>query len=112
MLTLALQRLDFTVEAQTDSRAALASAMACPPSAIVLDLLMPNLDGFQFLDQLRRQPANQATPVIVWSVKDLSNAEHRQLSASARSVLQKGQSSVTALLRELEVLLAHPNVTV
>ena len=38
----------------------------------VLDLVMPGVDGFEFLDRLRRLPAGQTIPVIVWTVKDLT----------------------------------------
>jgi CheY-like chemotaxis protein len=112
MVSVSLQRSGYNVEVHTDPRAALTSATASPPSVIVLDLLMPHLDGFQFIDQLRSQPATQNTPVIVWSVKDLSGAEHRQLSASARSVLQKGQSGMDTLLRDLHQFLPSPHVAV
>src|SRR5207244_4654086 len=42
------------------------------PTAIVLDLLMPNVDGLLFLERLRALPECRSIPVMVWTVKDLS----------------------------------------
>jgi CheY-like chemotaxis protein len=61
-----------------------------PPAAIVLDLLMPGLDGFQVLARLRQSNAHKDIPVIVWTTKDLSGDELHRLRSSAQVVLQKG----------------------
>jgi CheY-like chemotaxis protein len=85
-------------------RRALDAARADPPAAIVLDLIMPELDGFQFLRQLRADRATRATPVIVWTVKDLSADEADRLAGLVRRVVQKG-THAAELLRELETVL-------
>ena len=46
-----------------------------PPLAVVLDLQMPEMDGFGFLDHFRRIPACAHVPVIVWTVRDLTPAD-------------------------------------
>jgi PAS domain S-box-containing protein len=85
---------------------ALSAASASPPSAIVLDLLMPELSGFEFLTRLRADPANRSTPVIVWTVKDLLPDETTRLAEHVRGVVQKGRhSGADALLRELHAVL-------
>jgi DNA-binding response OmpR family regulator len=83
----------------------LAAAIARRPSAIVLDLLMPGMNGFQFLDELRRTRNNQTTPVVVWTSKELSEAEQQWLTATARAVVHKGPGA-SELVAELQAMLA------
>ena len=78
-----------------------------PPAVIVLDLLMPDMSGFEFLDWLRKNPVGRAIPVIVWTVKDLSSDERAQLAVLAQGVVQKG-AGTQALLDELRALLPPP----
>jgi signal transduction histidine kinase/DNA-binding response OmpR family regulator len=75
------------------------------PLAVVLDLLMPGLDGFGFLEHFRRIPSCQHVPVIVWTVKDLTPADLARLKQSVQGVMNKGQSgrSVVDELRRFVV---------
>jgi len=101
---IALEARGFLVEGHTNPTMGLAAAAARKPSAIVLDLVMPGLDGFQFLDELRRTRNNQTTPVIVWTSKELSTAERARLTETAKSVVQKSPGTA-ALVAELQALL-------
>jgi PAS domain S-box-containing protein len=100
-----LEAEGFVVDGHTDPAVALAAATASRPSAVVLDLLMPGMDGFQFLDELRRTRNNVTTPVIVWTAKVLSEAEQHRLSAAARVVVHKGPGAA-GLVSELQAMLA------
>jgi len=60
------------------------------PCAIILDLLMPSMDGFVFLERLRASPETSQVPVMIWTVKDLSPDERRRLHAAAHTIVQKG----------------------
>jgi CheY-like chemotaxis protein len=71
------------------------------PSAIVLDLLMPGMDGFEFLDRLRDVPATCRTPVLIWSIKDLDSRELARLSRSVQSIVRKGRGGIHGLLEDL-----------
>jgi PAS domain S-box-containing protein len=62
------------------------------PMAVVLDLQMPELDGFGFLDRFRRIASCEHVPVIVWTVKDLTQADLARLKQSVQGVMSKGQS--------------------
>ncbi len=75
------------------------------PLAVVLDLQMPEMDGFGFLDHFRRMPHCEHVPVIVWTVKDLSPAHFARLKSTVQGVLSKGQSgrSVVEELRRFVV---------
>ena len=59
-------------------------------AAVILDLLMPGMDGFSFLERFRSLSNGLATPVIVWTGQDLTAADHARLAASAQAVVLKG----------------------
>jgi PAS domain S-box-containing protein len=62
------------------------------PALIVLDLMMPIMDGFEFLQKIRETEAWCEVPVVVLTAKDLSPEERQALSAGAARVLTKGDS--------------------
>jgi len=102
-----LARVGFTAICRPDGISALAVARSERPAAVVLDLMMPGMDGFQFLEELRSAPETRRTPVIVWTVKDLTAEELARLRLSAQSVVTKG-GGAAALLEELRALLPAP----
>jgi PAS domain S-box-containing protein len=59
-------------------------------SAVILDLMMPGLNGFQFLARFREEPNNASIPVLLWTNKGLSHQEQIQLYESAQTVIRKG----------------------
>ena len=71
------------------------------PSLILLDLMMPVMDGCQFATELRRQPRWREIPVIVLTAKDLTAEDRRVLNGDVQGVLQKGALSREELLREI-----------
>jgi threonine synthase len=60
------------------------------PNLVILDLMMPEMDGFAVLDALRADPATHDIPVIVVTAKELTPAERARLSGQIESLLQKG----------------------
>jgi CheY-like chemotaxis protein len=80
------------------------------PALIVLDLMMPEMDGFEFLNELRRHPEWQNIPVIVVTARDLSEEDRMVLngslllSGSVKRVFQKGSFDRDDLLREVRSL--------
>ncbi len=76
-------------------------ALENPPDMILLDLMMPVMDGFGFLEALRKEKTLQSIPVVVVTAKDLSEADRSQLSGSVRKILQKGAYTRDELLREI-----------
>jgi PAS domain S-box-containing protein len=81
---------------------ALRSLGSVQPSAFILDLMMPVMDGFQLLDHLRQMPAHRSTPVFIWTSKDLSRAEYQRLATTAQAVLQKGRGDLREVLRDVQ----------
>jgi PAS domain S-box-containing protein len=84
-----------------DGRQALREIDALAPCAIVLDLLMPDFDGFAVLDALQALPRWRGTPVFIWTSLSLSEEEYAQLGRSARAILSKGGGALPVMLERL-----------
>jgi CheY-like chemotaxis protein len=97
-----LKQLGYDTRCERDGESGLRAAKEATPSAVVLDLVMPGMNGFEFLDRLRADPAGKRVPVIVWTVKDLSSAEHALLRASATAVVAKGHGGSAAVIAQLQ----------
>jgi PAS domain S-box-containing protein len=84
---------------------ALHAAAADPPAVAIVDLLMPGLDGFRFIERFQAAPFGSGVPIIVWSVKDLDAADRGRLDSTAVSIVSKRSGGAAALVAELERLL-------
>jgi len=71
------------------------------PDLILLDLMMPEMDGFAFVEALRANPAWAAVPVLVVTARDLSSDEQQRLEGRVRQILRKGAHSREELVREI-----------
>ena len=71
------------------------------PGAILLDLMMPEMDGFEFISELRQRPEWRAIPVIVLTAKDLTQEDQKRLDGQIQSILQKGSYNRQTLLSEV-----------
>lgn len=74
-----------------DGETALEEMRMSPPDVVVLDLMMPVLDGFGVIAAMRADPMLRGIPVVVLTAKSLTTAERQFLSKTAARVLQKGQ---------------------
>jgi PAS domain S-box-containing protein len=101
-----LAKQGWTVAEAEDGRVALEQVAGHRPSLILLDLMMPGMDGFEFLAELRKNEAWQSIPVVVLTSKDLSPEERRQLNGNVEKILQKGAYGRAALLREVQRVVA------
>ena len=79
------------VRESRDGESALVEMRRRSPDVVVLDLMMPVLDGFGVLATMRADPVLSSVPVVVLTAKSLSDAERLFLSRSAVRVLQKGE---------------------
>ncbi len=81
-----------------DGRIALKELDLHQPVAIVLDLMMPEFDGFQVLDALQHMPVWREVPVFIWTSMLLTDDEYATLARSARAILIKGGGSMETVL--------------
>jgi PAS domain S-box-containing protein len=80
---------EFMLESAPDGIAGLEAIAARRPDVLLLDLMMPHLDGFGVIERLRADPATRDLPVIVISAKDLSPDETFRLRETVALVMQK-----------------------
>jgi DNA-binding response OmpR family regulator len=73
------------------------------PALIILDLMMPRMDGFEVLAWLRGQPHARQVPVVVVTARDLTGEDRARLG-EAQSVICKGELTEQLLLEELRAL--------
>jgi PleD family two-component response regulator len=83
----------------TDSREALQICESLEPDLILLDLIMPNLDGFAVLEALRSDASERFLPIVVLTADITEEAKARALDAGATDFLVKPVSQTEALLR-------------
>jgi len=100
-----LAQLGYSAITRSSGAAGLAAAEQLGPSAVVLDLVMPEMDGIAFLDRFRRMPGHLQTPVLIWTMKELSEAELAQLKESAQAVVSKNGNAPSSVVAQLRALL-------
>lgn len=74
------------------------------PALIMLDLMMPEVDGFQFVDEVRKHELWKSIPIIVVSAKDLTQEDRQRLNGHVNLIVQKGAYDRQDLLREVQNL--------
>ncbi|WP_421658757.1 response regulator [Leptothermofonsia sp. ETS-13] len=87
-----------------NGRVALERVAEARPDLILLDLMMPEMDGFQFIQELRTQPEWRQIPVVVVTAMDLTPAARLQLNGYVEQILEKGAYSREDLLGEVRDL--------
>jgi PAS domain S-box-containing protein len=93
------------VEAE-NGRVGLERLASIRPGVILLDLMMPEMDGFEFVSELRKNPEWKSIPVVVVTAKDLTSEDRARLTGQVGLILQKGSYSREELLRETTALVA------
>jgi len=100
-----LQRHGWQVILANNGKIALALAEKQPPDLILLDLMMPEMDGFEFITRLRRHQTLKTIPVIVLTAKDMTQADRTYLTDSVNAIFQKGSYDRDDLSTQLQELL-------
>ncbi|HEY6167172.1 MAG TPA: PAS domain S-box protein [Verrucomicrobiae bacterium] len=99
MMIRALEPESVEVRTAANGREALELLPQFSPDLILLDLLMPEMDGMAFLEQLRKEPRYDRVPVFIVTAKDLTEEERRRVNAQAQAVLKKADDLVNDLRR-------------
>src|SRR5581483_7292612 len=102
MVTRHLRAIGFTTAEAHDGEEALLRARVTPPSLLILDLIMPQLDGFEVLRRLRADGSQ--LPVVVLTGKQLSRNEEEQLRGGMARVISKGGFAIEQIVNEARKL--------
>ncbi len=94
----------YTVVEAENGRVALDRLRGVAPSVVLLDLMMPEMDGFEFVAEFRRHEAWRAIPIVVITARDLSHADRERLNGYVQKILQKGAHGRDQLLAEVRDL--------
>jgi len=97
-----LRRHGFTVLTASDGEAAVQMARAETPDLVLLDLIMPRLQGFEVLRTLKQDPATQAIPVIVLSNLGQPSDVRQAMEEGAAAYFVKADLSLQALVQRVE----------
>jgi CheY-like chemotaxis protein len=95
----ALEPIRWRVTEAGDGQEAVASLATARPDVIILDLMMPKMDGFEFMEELRKRTDWRDIPVVVITAKDLTDEDRDRLNGGVERIIQK--SDRDEMLRQL-----------
>ena len=107
-----IQRLlrseEFQVHETVNGKEALEylEAAETPPDLILLDLMMPIMDGFEFLTRIKKIESLHAIPILVITAADLSKSDHERLLGSVENIIQKSGLDKDDILQEITDLIS------
>ncbi|QJD82150.1 response regulator [Cohnella herbarum] len=111
LMTRLLQKEGYAVKQASNGRVALEQMETAEPSLILLDLMMPEMDGFQFVEALRKQERWGEIPIVVVTAKSITLDDRTKLNGYVKGVIQKGsfdhKSLLTEIRRYMEVTKEH-----
>ncbi|MDQ2100269.1 MAG: response regulator [Tychonema bourrellyi B0820] len=96
-----LEKQGWAVTEADSGRAALDRLDVSRPNLILLDLMLPEMDGFELIGEVRKSYSVDPIPIVVITGKDLTPAESHQLNGCVDRVLKKGVYSCDSLLRDV-----------
>ncbi|MEG4200036.1 response regulator [Microcoleus sp. Pol12A5] len=101
ILRCVLETQGWAVTEADSGRAALDRLKVARPHLILLDLMLPEMDGFELIGEIRKSHSGDPIPIVVITGKNLTPAESQQLNGYVERVLQKGVYSCDTLLRDV-----------
>jgi CheY-like chemotaxis protein len=96
-----LEKAGIQVMVAENGRLALERLAEGQPGLILLDLMMPEMDGFQFIDHVRQHEAWRAIPIVVVTAKDLTAADRLRLNGYVADIIKKDTKGQEELLAEV-----------
>lgn len=109
-IKMVLESAGYIVDTARGGQEALDMMQTAPPDGIILDLMMPNVDGFTVLEQMRSTPATKHTPVLILTAKNLTSDDLNRISANnVQQLIQKGDVNKKELLKKIECLFSQKN---
>jgi CheY-like chemotaxis protein len=110
MMAKLLQKEGYEVVQACNGKEALKRLQTQVPGMILLDLMMPEMDGFQFVAEMRKHEAWSTIPVVVVSAKSLTPEDRLKLNGQVEGVIQKGSFTHKELLAEIRRLMGADDV--
>ena len=101
-----LEKEGWQVAEAENGRAALEILDEVEPSLVLLDLMMPEMDGFEFIEELRLSERWSKLPVVVITAKDITAEDRQRLNGYVEKIIQKGSYSAESLMSELRGLVS------
>ena len=101
MLKKSLEINDYKVRSAVNGKEALEKVSEAKPGLIILDLMMPEMDGFEFAERLRENKEWLDIPVVVITAKDLTKDDHSRLKGNVEAIMQKGSYSKNDLMSQI-----------
>jgi len=101
LLRRALENEGWQVSEAENGRVALEQLTDRAPSLILLDLMMPVMDGFEFVLEMRKRDVSRAIPIVVVTAKDLTDEERQRLSGDVVGLIQRRGLDPESLLAQL-----------
>jgi len=107
-----LDETNITCKFAVDGNDALRTLQNCtqtkqPPELILLDLMMPGMDGFELLTEIKQNPNWASIPIIVITAKTLEEHEHNFLRPRVASILAKEGLTSKLVLKQLSTAMKH-----
>lgn len=102
----ALEKDGWTVRAEPSGRDALTWLASNRPALMLVDLMMPEMDGYELIRAVRADPKLAGLPIVVLTASDLSEARIRDLRKQTSQIVQKGLTSFDRLAADLRELVA------
>jgi CheY-like chemotaxis protein len=99
-----LEKEGWTVDQAENGRVGLERVADEVPDLILLDLMMPEMDGFDFLEAIRERDPAERVPVVVVTAKELTDDDRLRLTGRVEKVIQKGGTNRDHLLEEVRQL--------
>lgn len=96
---------DYSIFEAEDGKKTIELVKKEKPDLVILDLMMPEMDGFEVLDALKSDPETANIPVIVASAKELTSKEKKRLEGQIQSLMQKGDFLNDEFLQEVRSLI-------
>jgi CheY-like chemotaxis protein len=96
----------WSVQTAENGRVALESVRRTRPGLVLLDLMMPEMDGFAFLEEFRKLPMVGEIPVVVLTAKDLTGEDRKRLNGHVQRIMAKGEGN-DSVLKKVQELVAQ-----
>ena len=106
MMRRTLEQAGWNVAEARHGREGLARLRERTPELVLLDLMMPEMDGFEFLEEMRAEEKSRGVPVVVITGKDLTDEDRQRLNGGVDRIVLKGGRGFEHLVSEIRDVVA------